>query len=244
MKLKAVFLIFIFWALGGMAFLLHKEAAALIMPIAAFSILFFIYYIISEDLWQEILGNVLLGFVFLLLAAVPVIGWILFAGWVIYNISKAIDGIKSIFPDAIFSIFLYLLLFSENLFSIDEDLMWLPLSVYAVSTAIYSVSISNSSLKDAVFRISTMWLSCLFIVLMISSIFASLRSLFSFSSSRVMGSVRTTQNVSGYTRADGTFVDGYTRGVSMPVENIKVQFNPDAGSIRGGVNFKKDSDDD
>ncbi|WP_024764872.1 hypothetical protein [Pseudomonas nitroreducens] len=77
-------------AVGGPSFFLPPEiSGAAIASIALLSFVYFVYFLIKNDLHHNIIGGILLSFLVMALGVIPVIGWIIVLGFVIYNIGRA-----------------------------------------------------------------------------------------------------------------------------------------------------------
>lgn len=209
---------------------------SILLP-CGFSLIYFIYYIIHKEIYKDIFSNILVALFIMALGVIPILGIIIIATWVIYNISQSIDGIKSLLPELGFSLILYILLgirYTDHNYSfIFNSLIFL---IYSGVTHIYCLRISKMTddSRDTIFKMSIMWLSFPIIVLLIGSIFASIRSIFQIRLSSFQTTIQTPQQVSGYIRG-GTFVEGYTRNITQTVTQTSAQLLPSSGSLTAAM---------
>lgn len=223
-------------AVGGLSFFLQPEAAlASIALIAVFSCGYFVFYLVRNNLHHGIIKGLLLSLLVMALAVIPVLGWIVLIGFVIYNISKALDGLKSLMPDVLASVVIYGLLFARLAFDIRDPLAIGGLAVAYLSAAIvYCRSLNGLSTEHALFKMSVMWLSMPFAALTIISIVSALGNLFRTVSSTITRTVISPQMVSAHMRG-GVAIDAYTRNISSTVTSTVTNIAPGAGVITAGV---------
>ncbi|EFJ3312431.1 hypothetical protein G5I73_002530 [Escherichia coli] len=205
--------------------LLIPEAVFFVIPgLIGASLIFFIYYLASEGYLAEIIGGVVVSFIVMALAtAIPVIGWIILVGWILYNIAKAFESIQNLLPDALLSAVLYVCLLIPviirvNAHGYNSNLVIALCGIvyfFAAAGCITRISKHACGPKHSLFLFSVMWLSVPMIVLLVTSVVASLRS--SFRIKPVQTTVKLPQSVSGYTTVRGTVVAGYTRNVTRAV---------------------------
>lgn len=221
---------------GVPAFFLPPEiAGASILSIALLSFGYFVYFLIKNDLHHGIIGGILLSFFVMALGVIPFIGWIVIICFVLYNIGRALEGLRSLFPDVLASLVIYGILTARFAFDI-RDLMALATlaGCYLVASVIYSRSLNQLATQNALFKLSIMWLSIPFAALTIISIVSALGNLFRTISTTVTRTVVTPQMVSAHMRA-GTAVDAYTRNISKTVTSTVTQVVPGAGVVTAGV---------
>lgn len=223
-------------SVGGPAFFLPPEiAGASIASIALLSFGYFVYFLIKNDLHHGIIGCILLSFLIMALGVIPVIGWIVIIGFVLYNISRALEGLRSLFPDVLASLVIYGILTARFALDIHDPIVLAALAgSYLVASVIYSRSLNELATQNALFKLSIMWLSIPFAVLTIISIFSALGNLFRTISTTITRTVVTPQMVSAHMRA-GTAIDAYTRNISKTVTSTVTQVVPGAGVVTAGA---------
>ena len=221
---------------GAPAFFLPPEiAGASILSIALLSFGYFVYFLIKNDLHHGIIGGILLSFLVMALGVIPFIGWIVIIGFVLYNIGRALEGLRSLFPDVLASLVIYGILTARFAFDIRDPMALAALAgCYLVASVIYSRSLNQLATQNALFKLSIMWLSIPFAALTIISIVSALGNLFRTISTTVTRTVVTPQMVSAHMRA-GTAVDAYTRNISKTVTSTVTQVVPGAGVVTAGV---------
>jgi len=210
------------------------------------SVIYIIFYIISEDHWQEILGGIIISVLLSAGTAIfPLIG-ILLAIWIIYSIIMALKSVVQLIPVSLVSILVYSSLLSDftlSLFSVNyipllntteftikslvslvqQNFLTRGVStiidiVYLVIGLVFSIyTVIKYELKSALFQAAIMFASVPLVALIIYSIKTSIDNLFHKNTTYVTQKEKVAQNVHGYTRANGTFVDGFTRSVSKDV---------------------------
>jgi hypothetical protein len=198
-----------------------------------FSFFYFIYYIFSSGEYQKILANMLLAVLVMCLAIIPIIGWIILILFILYNISKAIDGIKNLFPEACYSLAIYFLLGSKELLDLNIIGSIVAFILYLSITTTYFNRLSKSGLdtRGVLFRVSIMLLSIPLLIMLVISIMSALRNIFSFKVTPQQVSIKTPQQVSGYTRVSGVEVAGYTRQITTNVTQNVVTASAGSGAI-------------
>jgi hypothetical protein len=231
-KICLAFMTFI----GAITFLLPAGAALLSVTLAGlFSFGYFIYYIIYRDLHHDIIGSIVLAFLVMALVAIPIVGWLILLAFVFYNIAKALEGLKSLLPDVVTSGIIYMLLgASTALNSKDTGVLILLAVLYMAVTVFYCRQLSQLPTREALFKMSIMWLSIPFAALMIISIVSSLANLFKAISSTISRSVLTPQTVSAHMRA-GVPVGEYTRNITSTVSSTVTHITPGSGALTSAV---------
>lgn len=223
-------------AVGGPSFFLPPEiAGASIASIALLSFVYFVYFLIKNDLHHDIIGGILLSFLVMALGVIPVIGWIIVIGFVIYNIGRALEGLKCLLPDVLASAVIYGLLIARFALNVRDPAVIAGLAgCYLVATIFYCRTLNGLATQNALFKMSVMWLSIPFAALTIISIVSALGNLFRTISSTVTRTVLTPQVVSAHIRA-GMPIDAYTRNISTTVTSTVTQIAPGAGVVTAGV---------
>ncbi|MCP1645639.1 hypothetical protein J2T41_005285 [Pseudomonas citronellolis] len=216
---------------GGPSFFLPPEiAGALIASIALLSFGFFIYFLIKNDLHHDIIGGILLSFLVMVLGVIPVIGWLVVICFVLYNIGRTLEGLKSLFPDVLASAVIYGTLVARFAFDIRDPIAIAALAgSYLVASILYSRSLNKLTTQNALFKMSVMWLSIPFAALTIISIVSALGNLF-----RTISTTITRTVVTPHMRA-GTAIDAYTRNISQTVTSTVTQVAPGAGVVTAGL---------
>ncbi|MDO7928872.1 hypothetical protein Q6A51_18960 [Pseudomonas sp. KFB-139] len=217
---------------GCLSFFLQPEAAGVSFAlIALFSCSYFVYFLIKNNLHHGIIRGLLLSVLIMALAVIPVIGWIVVIGFVIYNISKAVDGLKSLIPDVLTSVVIYGLLLARLAFDIRDPLAIAVLaSAYLVAAIIYCRSLNGLTTRNALFKMSIMWLSIPFAALTVISIVSALGNLFRTISSTITRTVLTPQVVSAHMRG-GIQIEEYTRTISTSVNETVTRVVPGVGGV-------------
>ena len=235
-------------ATGGMSFFLQPEAAlASLALIALLSFGYFVFYLIRNNLHHGIIKSLLLSVLVMAIGVIPVLGWIVIIGFVIYNISKALEGLKSLMPDVLASLVIYGLLGARLAFDIRDPMAIAVLAgAYLIAAILYCRSLNGLSTEHALFKMSVMWLSIPFAALTIISIVSALGNLFRTVSSTITRTVLTPQMVSAHMRG-GVPIDAYTRNISSTVTSTVTSMAPSTGVITAGVtgevaqNLKKEN---
>jgi len=223
-------------AVGGMSFFLQPEAAlASLAMIALFSFGYFVFYLIRNNLHHGIIKSLLLSVLVLAIGFIPILGWIVVIGFVIYNISKALEGLKSLVPDVLASIVIYGLLSARLAFDIRDPMaIAIIAGVYLIASILYCRSLNGLSTEHALFKMSVMWLSIPFAALTIISIVSALGNLFRTVSSTITRTIVSPQMVSAHMRG-GVAIDAYTRNISSSVTSTVSSIAPGAGVITAGM---------
>jgi hypothetical protein len=221
---------------GGMSFFLQPAAAlASFAVIALFSFGYFVFYLIRNNLHHGIIKSLLLSVLVLAIGFIPVLGWIVIIGFVIYNISKALEGLKSLVPDVLASLVIYGLLCARLAFDIRDPLAIAAIAgLYLIASILYCRSLNGLSTEHALFKMSVMWLSIPFVALTIISIVSALGNLFRTVSSTITRTIVTPQMVSAHMRG-GMPIDAYSRNISTSVTSTVTNIAPGAGVITAGV---------
>lgn len=232
---------YIMLLIGAPSFI-APEFSFITLPIIMFSsAAYFIYFLISEGHASEIVWGILKGFLIIIIASIiPFIGPIILIGWIIYNIAKAVDSIKSLFPEAVFSIILYACLAYPliDFLATRHEVNYIPRIIAGLIYVVVAFNYNNrlkkqaSSTKDQLFKLSLMWISAPLIAILIITIVSAVRSAFRTVISTTTSPIRVTQNVSGYVRGD-TIVSNYTREVSRTITTTSIL--PGAGAMTASV---------
>jgi len=224
---------------GGFVFFIPASVVVAFPVVLAGSFLYFIWYLISEGHFGNILGSMIVSMILMAIAAaIPVIGWILLLLWIFYNIAKAFETIKTLLPDALFSAVLYgCLLFPviQEMAMDGESNMAATIVcgvVYVITAGLYYSRLTHlaTNTKQSIFYFSIMWLSVPLIALLIVSIVASLRAAFRTVLTPVQTVVKTPQNVSAHMRG-GSHVNAYTRTVTTIQHSVTSQTLPGIGAV-------------
>lgn len=213
------------------------EAIFFVVPgMIGFALLFFIYYLASEGHLADIVGGIFFSIILIAIAtAIPIIGWVVLVCWIVYNIVRALESIKNLFPDALLSAAIYGSLFIPVIYQINHygnnnTLLTIGCGiVYFLSAAACTARINDRSdkPKHSLFLFSVMLLSIPMIIILFASIVASLRA--AFRTSLVKTTAKLPQSVSGYTTARGTVVADYTRNVTQTVVSSTIV--PGGGAV-------------
>lgn len=236
MNRSAYFCLAFMIAVGGMSFFLPPQTAlASLAVIALFSFGYFVFYLIRNNLHHGIIKSLMLSVLVLAIGFIPVLGWIVVIGFVIYNISKALEGLKTLIPDVLASIVIYGLLCARLAFDIRDPMaIALIAGVYLIASILYCRSLNGLSTEHALFKMSVMWLSIPFAALTIISIVSALGNLFRTVSSTITRTIVSPQMVSAHMRG-GVAIDAYTRNISSSVTSTVSNIAPGAGVITAGV---------
>lgn len=225
---KSSIQIFAFMLLvGGINFLMPREAASISAAIIAlFSGAFFIFYLVKNKLHHDVLRGLLLSVAVMAVALIPILGFVIIIGFLIYNMSRAIDGLKCLLPDVIASLILYGLLFSRVLFDVQTPTVIVSLGLmYVVAAAVYCRRLTGLSSEHAFFRMSVMWLSVPFAILTVMSIISALGNLFRTVGSSISRTIITPQTVAGHMRG-ALKIDAYSRNVTSTITTTVTQTVP------------------
>ncbi len=221
---------------GGLGFLLPRDDAWLSLVIIALgSGACFITFIFRNGLHKDILAGLLLTLGVMAIGFIPVIGWIVVVCFVLYNIARTLDGLKSLIPDVLVSAVIYGLMYSRLIFNITDPIaIGLLFTVYLLVSARYCRSMAALPSELALFKMSVMWLSIPLVVLTIVSLVSALGNLFRSVSSSVTRTVLSPQVVAGHMR-NGIEISSYTRTISSTVTESVTKLAPSAGVIAAGV---------
>lgn len=204
------------------------------------SIFYFIYYLFDTGEIWTIAGGIIFTVVLIsLCSTIPVIGWFAIIGFFIYNISKSLDNIKNLLPDACWSAFIFFLLFAVDIFEIKNGSIYklaiMLAFVITINLLSYKISEENLTPKSAFMRFAIVFLSIPLICLSLMAIFSSLRNLLNFHLSPQVIQTRTPQQVSGYIKQDGTIVDSYTRNVTQTTTQTALDISAGSGSVSANI---------
>jgi hypothetical protein len=211
-------------------------AYTLILSVGA-ALLYFVYYLVSTGAHLTMIRGLIFSVIVLSICAITPVGWIIIIGFILYNISKSVDGIKSLLPEAIYSVILLGSLYGMSKDShLGNGIQTAAIAIYAITALNYCRKISKLGLntKDALFRLASMWLSIPLLLLLVASIFSSIRNMFNFSTLTTSNVIKTPQQVSAHTRViAGQAVDvaEYTRHISTTVTQVQTQILPGSGAI-------------
>ncbi len=234
---------FILAAIWGAAFFIPESLILAIPLLMGGAVLFFIYFLASEGYLPGILTGIITSVVLMAVAAlIPVIGWLVLMAWIFYNIAKALESIKSLFPEAMISIALAASLLIPALYDLNTyGEQNLPLKiicgiVYFAAAIICCARINarSSDTKHGLFLFSMMLLSVPMILLLLVSIVSALRTAFRMCMVQTTSIVKAPQQVSGYVRDNGTVVKGYERMIDVKVTSPTTLIPPNVSV--GAVN--------
>ncbi|MEG0342313.1 MAG: hypothetical protein RR633_09015 [Acinetobacter sp.] len=236
------------WFLIGIGycnFFVHDwEPVFSILALFFISLIYFVYFFFKTGQAWQILSGFLITFIIMALCmAVPVIGWIALLLFVLYNISKALDSIKNLLPNAIYAMILYFLLFTAESHVIDTDL---AMMLYISVVFIFSYNLNKEKLPAEMvyLRYSILFLSIPLIILSIMAIFSALRNLFNVSVFSQDIKVQSPQQVSGYTKTSGVDVAAYTRNVTQTMTQTTTNVTAGSGAMTSSLvkNFAETTD--
>ncbi|MGM3173583.1 hypothetical protein [Dickeya lacustris] len=221
--------------LGGVVFFIPESIVFALPVVIGSSFLYFIWYLISQRYLGNILGSMIISVILMgIAAAIPVIGWILLLIWILYNIAKTFESIKTLLPDALYSTVLYGCLLFPAIQNIAMTKTYTIACgvVYVITAVLYCSRLTQqaANTKQSIFYFSIMWLSVPFIALMFISIVASLRAAFRTVLTPVQTVVKTPQNVSAHMRG-GVHVNAYTRTVTTIQHSVTSQTMPGIGVV-------------
>ena len=227
-------------AVWGSAFFVPESLILAIPLLMGGAVLFFVYFLASEGYLAGILSGIITSLVLMAVAAlIPVIGWIILLAWIFYNIAKALESIKSLFPEAMISLALAASLVIPALYDLNTyGEQNLPLKiicgiVYLVAAGICCTRINEraADAKHGMFLFSMMLLSVPMIMLLVVSIVASLRAAFRMVTVHNTSVVKGSQQVSGYVKESGTVVKDYTRSITKTVTTTTTSIVPGTGAV-------------
>ncbi len=227
-------------AVWGSVFFIPETIILAIPLLMGGAFLFFIYFLASEGYLAGILGGIITSVILMAIAAlIPVTGWIILMAWIFYNIAKALESIKSLYPEAMISIALAASLIIPAFYDLNTyGEQNLPLKiicgiVYFVAAGICCTRINERSAdaKHGMFLFSMMLLSVPMIMLLLVSIVASLRAAFRMITVENTAVIRNTHQVRGHYRQSGTFVEGYQRTTIKTVTTSTTSIVPGSGAV-------------
>ena len=228
----------LFAILGGINFFFPGwEAIYTFAIVIVSSAFYFIYYIFASGEFKNILAGIFISALIMALAVIPVLGWIILILFVLYNISKALDGIKNLFPEACFSLLFYGLLASKQALELEFIGSIIAFIVYIIAAYNYHVRIAQFELdtRATFYRASIMFLSVPLIAVLIVSIVSALRNIFAMTTHTRNVTIQTPQQVSGYTNSYGTEVASYTRNISSTVTEHVTQITVGSGALSSSM---------
>jgi hypothetical protein len=211
---------------------------------------------ISEKLYEEIIGSVIISLILVVLTAILPIFGILLLLWVLYNIVATVQSIISLFPSALLSALAFVLLFPKAWGEVLGPLALVVLHPlvtvgpilgdkyegvvssldvgFLAIGAIHSWRVSESPLKHALARGALMGGSIGLIVLSLCAIIEGVRSVFQTNWVTSTGKVRVTQQVSEHVRS-GIYVRNYERQVTRSVVTSVAVKTVGAGGVTVGA---------
>lgn len=225
------------WAIGLSVFLGPAFSAILVVTFAFFaSAAFFVYYLIHRDVHLEILAKIALGLLVLLVGLIPVVGWLVVMTFVIYNLVRSSQGLIALLPDMIMSLIIYSLLLARVVVGgqATEGAVPALAGLYALVTFLYAFYMRRLPVREALFKVSVMWLAIPLAAITIATIVSSLSSLIRSVTSVVHHPVQVTQSVGAHTRA-GVEVNSYTRDVVRMTTTLVTSYSPGAGAVMSSV---------
>ncbi|HEV2621828.1 MAG TPA: hypothetical protein VGU65_07045 [Frateuria sp.] len=226
-----------------------------LMTLASF--VYLIYYIISEDLYHEIIGSVIVSLVLMGLTAIFPLFGILLILWVIYNVVMTVKSIITLFPLALLSIFASLILFplswgelfGNSVFVIlrpifyvgpnlgqqyEASVSYLDVAFLAIG-AVHSWVVSASPLKHAYARLALLGGSVGLIILSICAIIEGIRNVFQTDWVTGTQKVRVPQHVSAHVRNGGhVYVRDYERHITQHVVSTVATRTVGSGGLTAG----------
>lgn len=223
-------------AVGGLNFLLPpKDFLLSLTLVALLSFGYFVFFLVRNNLHQDIIRSVLVSMLIFVIGFIPIFGPIVVLGFVIYNISRAVDGLKSLIPDILTSIFVYGLLAARVVFDAHDDLYVMVLAgVYFLTVIAYCRTLDGLPTEQALFKMSVMWLSVPLAAMIIMSILSALGRIFRVFNTTVTSTRVLPQNVSAHMRG-GVQIDAYTRNVTSTVTSNVIQVAPGSGVVAASV---------
>lgn len=209
----------------------HSDPLTFFLTVALISAGYMSYFIISEGHLSGIIASALISLALAAFAAVFPPFLIVLGVWVLYNLMQTGQLLKQLVPYALASFVLYALVFPVPTarFLGSPDLAGAPAGIaYLLFAVIYSARASRDPLKLGLFRLSTMLVSVPLIVLLIASIEAGLRNLFSQSTSFVDRRIKVAQPVRAHVRG-GVDVAAYVRARPVTVSVALTETSVGAG---------------
>jgi hypothetical protein len=225
-------------AVGILSFSLPAETAMFpLLIVWPVGLGYFIYYIFHKDLHHGIFKALLLSFAILALAFVPVVGWLILLGFVIYNLKRTLGSLKNLWPDLKLSLIFYGVFLCRTILEIEVDDL-APFAalatIYLLAAVIYCRKLQMLPYREGLLKLSLMWLALPFIVLLIISIVSALGNLFKTVTGTVTRTILTPQTVSAHMRG-GVEISAYTRNISSTVTQITTSTAPNTAVIGASV---------
>ena len=228
-----------FLLIGGLGYanfyniITDPSTTALILLGTAFVFKFIMLCITGEI--KEIIGTVLGTMLIAIIAGfIPVIGVLLVALLVLVNISSALMNIRFRMSDAIITSLMYYSLYFPNWYGTDKAIAlgFFITCLIVLRIKIYSEEATERGLLD---RYALAFLSPPLILISIISLISALKSSFNTSVSSRSVNVTRPQAVSSHFRANGTFVDSYTRSINTTVTQSVTNITPGTGAITSSL---------
>lgn len=225
------------WAVGLIVFMGPIVLFPIVLGLVLLSaVAYFIYYLMYRDAHLEILARIALALLVMLLGLIPIIGWLIIISFVIYNVVRSFQGLLSLLPDAMVSGVIYALLVARVLFDdqAPEGMVPALTGAYALVTFLYANYLRRLPVREALFKLSVMWLSIPLMAIIVATIVSSLSNLIRSITSVVSHPVQLTEHVSGHMRA-GIEVSAYTREVVRTASESVTTYVPDVGVMTSAI---------
>lgn len=223
--------------LGGLTYF-HTEWSPwyTVLSLLGLSLIYFIYTLFDNGIDNLIKGLILPLIFISICLSIPILGWIVLAFYIYRNIKKALKTLQMTIPDVAISIIYLILIFFPSYHGNTEYNNHIAI-IYGLTVTIYCSYVNNlnTNSKNIYLRFTILFLSIPLFIIMMISIFSAIKSILNigFAVSTSPGMV--SQNVSGYTRLDGTIVSDYTRQVAGTITTVSVNTGIATAAITSAV---------
>lgn len=187
-----------------------------IAGVMVFSLIYFIYYIVSEGKLPEMLAGILIAIIVVSICSISVFLIPFLILYVLIQIKSMWDTLKALFPDLCFSIVMWSSIYCYYYYFDSSVAKYSIVAIYFLMALSYSGLLMARTYKSGLLKFSIMALSGPLTIILVVSIFNGLRSLFQSTITTATNTITSTQNVAAHMRGD-TFIQGYTRNVAKEV---------------------------
>lgn len=210
---------------------LINEPSTTALTILAFAFIYKLFILCATGDIKEIIATTLGTIILAVIAGfIPVIGVILVAILVISNIASALINIRLRLSDAIIASLMYYSLFFPSWYGTDKTLAF---SFYIACFIVLRIKIYSEEFtqRGLLNRYALAFLSPPLIIISIISLISVLKSSFNTNVTNRTMNVTKPQAVSSHFRANGTFVDSYSRSINTKVTQSITHITPGTGVV-------------
>ncbi|MEJ6473194.1 hypothetical protein [Pseudoalteromonas piscicida] len=234
--LRALFYLSIFTSLFFLSGTGEQAFAITIVTTMFLSVIYFAYYIFTENKLSEMLKGVVLSVLLLMICtAIPILFPILIV-YTLYQLKYLWGTFKSLNGQSVFFVIFWGVLYLYHYYIESSIGKYALAGLYFLIVFGYSGLLIESRLKDSLMKFSVMMLSMPLSMILLTSIASGIRNLFQTTITSVVKPVTSTQVVSSHMRGD-TFINSYSREVTKEVSSAVTTTSIGSGSaIIGSTN--------